>query len=290
MPQTTQFFSHPREYAAFRYAYPVVSRRARGLSIGVNLNPDKVCNWDCPYCQVDRTTEATTKSVDEDALMDELRSIAEDAVSGALWEQERFKGTPEYLRRIRDFALAGDGEPTSYAGFGDVIRKITALKEELGLATTKTVLLTNASLFHLPYVKKGLLALDETPSSVWCKLDAGSEEYFQLVNRSRFSLKHCVENVLTLATRRPVVIQSMFMRYRGEVPTMTEIAKYIEQLFWLSDGGAKIQLVQVYTIARRPSEDDCQALTDPEVDDIVSKVRFALPDLDVQGFYGKHSA
>ena len=37
---------HPREYANFTYAYPVLSRRSGGVSIGVNLNPDKICNFD----------------------------------------------------------------------------------------------------------------------------------------------------------------------------------------------------------------------------------------------------
>ena len=55
---TTQ--DHRRKLDENRYVYAVLSRRSGGVSIGVNLNPDKVCNFDCIYCQVDRTTPGRT--------------------------------------------------------------------------------------------------------------------------------------------------------------------------------------------------------------------------------------
>lgn len=50
---------HTRVYRDFTYVYPVISRRSGGLSVGINLNPDKVCNFDCVYCEVDRKTPAS---------------------------------------------------------------------------------------------------------------------------------------------------------------------------------------------------------------------------------------
>ena len=47
---------HSRLFEQNLYVYPVLSRRSRGISVGINLNPDKVCNFDCVYCQVDRRT------------------------------------------------------------------------------------------------------------------------------------------------------------------------------------------------------------------------------------------
>src|SRR5205814_324826 len=49
------FTLHDRQWQSNRYVYPVVSRRSKGISIGINLNPDKLCNFDCIYCSVDRT-------------------------------------------------------------------------------------------------------------------------------------------------------------------------------------------------------------------------------------------
>ena len=58
------FAMHDRVWQANRYVYPVVSRRSKGISIGVNLNPDKVCNFDCIYCCVDRKQTGKYKEVD----------------------------------------------------------------------------------------------------------------------------------------------------------------------------------------------------------------------------------
>jgi hypothetical protein len=80
------FKDHRRDLDQNRYVYAVVSRRARGLSIGVNLNPDKVCNFDCPYCQVDRTTPGASPRIDVGVLASELEELLERA-RGDLWGQ-----------------------------------------------------------------------------------------------------------------------------------------------------------------------------------------------------------
>ena len=43
---------HNRSFISMSYVYPVVSRRAGGVSVGINLNPNNACNWHCAYCQV----------------------------------------------------------------------------------------------------------------------------------------------------------------------------------------------------------------------------------------------
>jgi wyosine [tRNA(Phe)-imidazoG37] synthetase (radical SAM superfamily) len=43
---------HDRGSAGLTYVYPVVSRRAGGVSVGINLNVNNACNWRCIYCQV----------------------------------------------------------------------------------------------------------------------------------------------------------------------------------------------------------------------------------------------
>ena len=60
---------HARTYQQNRFVYPVLSRRSGGLSLGINLNPDKVCNFDCIYCQVDRVEQSETRFVETDRLL-----------------------------------------------------------------------------------------------------------------------------------------------------------------------------------------------------------------------------
>src|SRR5947209_15573299 len=80
---------HRRDFGGNRYVYPVVSRRSRGVSVGLNLNPDKVCNFDCVYCQVDRTTPGFDGGVDLNVLARELDDMLTLLRSGALFEDER---------------------------------------------------------------------------------------------------------------------------------------------------------------------------------------------------------
>lgn len=57
-------FGYPHDLSGNRFVYTVISPRARGLSIGVNMNPDKFCNFDCAYCETNRQDVSLTKSVD----------------------------------------------------------------------------------------------------------------------------------------------------------------------------------------------------------------------------------
>src|SRR6185295_10411899 len=114
MSITTLHTRHPRRFEENRFVYPVLSRRSEGISIGVNLNPDKVCNFDCIYCQVDRTTQSETQFVETRQLLEELEEMLRLAASGQLFDHSRFQNAPPHLRRLNDIAFSGDGEPTTY--------------------------------------------------------------------------------------------------------------------------------------------------------------------------------
>ncbi|MCZ7653281.1 MAG: hypothetical protein M5R42_01880 [Rhodocyclaceae bacterium] len=59
---------HSRDSAGLTYVYPVVSRRAGGVSIGINLNPNNACNWRCIYCQVPDLKRGAAPLIDLDRL------------------------------------------------------------------------------------------------------------------------------------------------------------------------------------------------------------------------------
>ena len=113
---------HARLFEHNRFVYPVLSRRSGGISIGVNLNPDKVCNFDCIYCQVDRRSQSETRFVETAALVEELRTTLDLVTSGRIYETEKFAGVPPHLRRLNDIAFSGDGEPTTYKNFDELMQ------------------------------------------------------------------------------------------------------------------------------------------------------------------------
>ena len=148
----TLYSEHGRTYRENKFVYPVLSRRSGGISIGVNLNPDKVCNFDCIYCQVDRRSEAETQFVETDRLLAELDAMFQFVSSGAIYQDSKFADVPAALRRLNDVAFSGDGEPTTYKNFDEIIAAAAGLKDRHGLAEVKMVLITNATMFHRPAV------------------------------------------------------------------------------------------------------------------------------------------
>jgi wyosine [tRNA(Phe)-imidazoG37] synthetase (radical SAM superfamily) len=282
---TPLFAAHARTFESNRYVYPVISRRSGGVSIGVNLNPDKVCNFDCIYCQVDRTSAAETTFVDLPGVLAELEQLLALTASGELFETEKFKATPPALRRLNDMAFSGDGEPTTYRNFDEIIAACAEVKRRLGLDAVKMVLITNASMFHRPHVERGLAILDQNQGEIWAKLEAGTDAYYQLIERTKIPFRQVLDNITAAARMRPLVIQSLFMRVAGEPPPAAELTAFCERLREITAAGGQIKLVQVYTVARRPAESYVTPLSDAEVDAIVAQVQ-AETGLAAAAFYG----
>lgn len=265
---------HSRSWQQNRYVYPVISRRSRGLSIGVNLNPDKVCNFDCIYCCVDRTILPGKVEVDPELLRRELTVMLRLAQTGLLYEDPPFDQTPPELRRLNDIAFSGDGEPTSFAQFPEVCRIVTHLMKQLGVREdVKVILITNATLLHLSRVRQGLKVLAESNSEIWAKLDAGTEEYYRLIDRSSVPLQRILDNILLIGRDRPVVIQSLFMKVHQSPPPPEEIEAYVRRLHDLLCAGCRIDRVQVYTVARRPAESFVSPLDEPLLNQISRRIQ-----------------
>ena len=292
IPLAQLYASHPRKWREFCYVYPVLSRRSRGLSIGVNLNPDRVCNWDCVYCQVDRSPSApppAATQVDLDVLRDELDWMLGWAASGAIWNEPQFAGVPAELRRINDIAFSGDGEPTTYPRFDEACQLAADLKVKHSLPGVKLIVLSNMTMLHRPAVQRGLAILDASNGEIWAKLDAGTQAYYEQVDRSAVKLDRILANILEAGrnyAQRGLVIQSLFMRLHGEPTPPPEFEAYLDRLAELSGHGCRIKLVQLYTIARQTAESYATPLSPPELDAMAARFRGRLPQVPVEVFYG----
>lgn len=284
--EATSFGRHPRSLGENRYVYAVLARRSGGLSIGINLNPDRICNWDCIYCQVDRTSQPAVRDVDLDRLASELRATLEQVSTGAIFSIPRFAAAPPALRRLADIAFAGDGEPTSYPRFDEACDLVVTVKRQTGRSELPVKVLTNATLLDRPAVRRGLDTLARSHGEIWAKLDAGTEEAFRRVDRPRQTLDRCVELITGEARRRPVVIQSLFLKEHDVPPSPEEIGAWIGRLDGILRAGGAIRLVQITTVARRPALASVTMLGDDELDAIAARVRASLPGLAVETYYG----
>ncbi len=278
------FTDHSRDWKSNLYVYPVISRRSRGLSIGINLNPDKACNFDCIYCQVDRAVPSKVQKVDQETLSRELDHMLSLAVAGTLYDDLHFGSVPTELRHLRDIAFSGDGEPTTCPQFLEVVKRTAELKRKYRLDGVKIVLITDACYLTKPNVQQALEIMEASEGEIWAKLDAGTEEYYQLVNRPNFPLSHVLDNILQTAKLRPIVIQALFMQIHNEPSPPAEIEAFCQRLNDITNQGGRIKLVQVYTIARNPAEHYAKRLTNDQVDTIAEAVH-SRTNLSVETYY-----
>jgi wyosine [tRNA(Phe)-imidazoG37] synthetase (radical SAM superfamily) len=276
---------HERRWADNLYVYAVVSRRSRGVSVGINLNPGKECNFDCLYCQVDRTIPPRIRRVDLERLARELDAVLQAAADGSLYEAAPFDVLGPTDRTVRDIAFSGDGEPTTYQRFGEAVAIAADARRRFGLEPTKIVVITDAAYLARPGIRDALAMLDDNNGEVWAKLDAGTEEYFKQVDRPNVSLRHVLDNILDAARTRPVVIQSLWMRVDGMPPPDAEVQAYGDRLNELRAAGGQLKNIQIYTIARKPAVSSVSPLADAEIDRLAAIVRARVP-VPVEVFYG----
>jgi wyosine [tRNA(Phe)-imidazoG37] synthetase (radical SAM superfamily) len=267
-------FGCPRDFLENRFVYTVISPRALGLSVGVNMNPDKLCNFDCVYCEVNRHEPSRESRLDVAVMIAELERTLESVRSGGLRERPCYRNVPRELLELRHVTLSGDGEPTICPNFVEAVEAVVHLRARGRFPFFKLVLITNASGLDRPEVAKGLRLF--TPrDEVWAKLEAGTQEYMDRVNHPDCPLEKILSNLLFVARQRPVVIQSLFPSVSGEAPPASEIEAYVQRLRELKEGGAQIPLVQIYSATRPTPHSECGHLPLRTLSHIAQRVRDA---------------
>ena len=277
---------HRRIWRDFDYCYPVISRRSKGLSLGVNLNPDKVCNFDCVYCEVDRITPPKRRDLDRDLLGQELSLLLDLATSGEIYGIPPFESARPEQRRLNDIAFSGDGEPTTSPAFAEAVARVADLKRARGLEMVKLVLITDSSRLQAPDVVRGLETLMANQGEIWAKLDAGTEAYYREICRSQVPFGRILDNLLATARRWPILIQTLFLRWKGQGPSAAEVEAYCGRMEAILAQGGKIQAIQLYTVARPTPEPEARPLPRLEMDALAASLRSRLPDLPVEVYYG----
>lgn len=235
---------HDRDSAGMTYVYPVVSRRAKGVSIGINLNPNNACNWRCIYCQVPNLTRGAAPEIDLAKLEDELRAMLRDALEGSFMQQR----VPKEARRLEDIAFSGNGEPTSSAEFGAAIAVVEHVLREFDLLGKLTVrLITNGSLIDKPAVLDAVRHLGRINGEVWFKVDAATTESIARINDVRLNPQGVVERLKLCAQACPTWVQTCVFAVDGEPPLEPEITAYLDLL---QQASRTIAGVHLYGLAR----------------------------------------
>jgi len=262
-PVRLSFEDHDRDLAGLTHVYPVVSRRARGVSIGINLNPNNACNFRCVYCQVPGLVHGKAPAIDLELLRRELDSFLAWVTEGDFMQTV----VPEGSRRLNDLAFSGNGEPTSAERFDEIVELVGELMGAHGLLpATKLVLITNGSLARKPHVQRALDRFPALGGEVWFKLDSATAEGQARINGYRAGPEESRRNLAATCRRAATWLQTCAFAWKGEPPSEEEREAYLELLRWTRAEELPLEGVLLYGLARPSHQPEAPELSrlDPE--------------------------
>ncbi len=262
---------HDRAAVGRRFVYVVRSRRSGGLSVGINLDPQQTCNFDCVYCEViDR--RAIARHVGRPPI------LAAEVVAELSTVLASLRGT----ETPRDIAFAGDGEPSTFAGFLQLAREVFHTRDAAGLSDVPVILITNGSGLGRTEMREAHDLFAARGGLFWIKLDAGTDAFYRAVCRTTVPFSRVLANLTAAARRHAVVVQSMF--FRSDVlgpPSDVEIEAWTDRLAGVVREGGSLAAVQVYTVARETMEAGVHPLSADALEAIARAARQVLREVPV---------
>ena len=242
---------HDRNIFDSKYVYPVVSRRAGGLSLGVNLNTNNACNWQCIYCEIPNLTRGGPEPIEVELLKDELKFWIDQIINSNFLKENTPPGTT-----FADVAISGNGEPTAAPEFLDVLEIIIAsLKEQKLIDKIPVRLITNGS--FISKKKECLNIFNRYHGEVWFKIDATDEGSIKLINQVNLDPNSMINNLKKCAEACQTVIQTCLLKINHQVPTNDFLKNYSRLI---KPYEKLIKKIDLYSLAR-PSLQNNQDIT-----------------------------
>ena len=267
--QYLSIHDHSRELSGLKYIYSVISRRAGGLSIGINLNVNNACNWQCIYCEIPNLTRGSPPPIELEVLENELRFFLHEIIHGDYME----KNVAIEDRHLKDIAFSGNGEPTSAEEFPQVILIVKKILQEFDLLhKIKIRLITNGSLMNQVSVLKSIEMLEEINGEIWFKVDAATEENIKTINQVNLQPHQILERLLNTANICPTFVQTCIFMIDGKSPDEKNIDAYIELI---NKAKKNIKGVHLYGLARpslQPRAKDLGRISEEELQNIAKKL------------------
>ena len=225
--------------------YPVYSRRSGGLSIGINLFPDrKVCSFDCPYCEVFPFDAGSPFSLPdmETALIKTLIHAKEQNMT------------------VRDICFSGNGEPTVSPDFTAALEAAFRIRYK-EVPDAEVVLITNGTglLDDDKFKLLGEAAKKDRGLQIWLKLDAGTLNWYKVMNRSSVPYDVLIEKIREFVKCTPLILQTMICAIDGKPPSAEEERAWENLVTELALSAVELRGIQIYGKARPAPEDPLAA-------------------------------
>ncbi|WP_297572857.1 radical SAM protein [uncultured Deefgea sp.] len=253
-----QVNDHRRDIAGLTYVYPVVSRRAGGVSVGINLNPNNACNWRCVYCQVPDLQRGSAPEIALPQLESELDLMLGDIVNGDFM----LRVVPDGVRRLNDIAFSGNGEPTTSGQFAECVAIVERALDRFALrGKIKVVLITNGSQLDKAHVQFALEKMASLQGEVWFKVDRAPQDGYEWVNQIRLNRQQVVRRLAQAAALCPTWIQTCMFAVDGQLPSEEELQAYLTFLAQQIEAGVQLEGVLLYGIARTSMQAEASQLS-----------------------------
>lgn len=237
------------------YVYPVVSRRAGGVSVGINLNPNNACNWGCIYCQVPDLQRGGPPPIDLNRLGNELRDMLNWLYVGDYLDRH----VPPEARRVIDIAFSGNGEPTSATEFPDAVTRVIEVLAGFTLECPPRLrLITNGSLLDRRSVQAGIGALGKHDGETWFKVDAVGVGPMRRINRVGYQPATVLRRLRRCAELCTTWVQTCMFAFDGTSLDRAELDAYLDLLAGVGDGLAGVHL---YGLARPSMQPEAARLS-----------------------------
>tara|TARA_B110000037_G_scaffold199067_1_gene238564 strand:+ start:5217 stop:6059 length:843 start_codon:yes stop_codon:yes gene_type:complete len=261
--------NHDRNIFQGKYIYPVVSRRAGGLSLGINLNTNNACNWQCIYCEIPNLSRGKPEPIDLFKLENELDYWLNEIINKSFLDQ--YTGTKT---EFKDIAFSGNGEPTASEDFGAVTKILIQKISKFNLnQKIKIRLITNGSYISNPNIQKALTSIKKFDSEVWFKIDQVRSKEVKAINQINISITSLKKNLEASLSKCPTIIQTCLFRINKKLQEQAALDAYIN---FLKPYEKKIKGIHLYSLARpseQPSKDRLTRLTQSEIEDIAVKIQ-----------------
>ena len=239
-------FNHDRNIFKSKYIYPVVSRRSMGLSLGINLNTNNACNWQCIYCQVSDLTRGKPEKIDLELLENELDKWLENIVNGTFLSE-----CASHKVEFKDIAFSGNGEPTATPEFEPIVKIVLEKINKFQLSNTiKLRLITNGSYLNKENVQHGLEHMKSVNHEVWFKIDNVNPKEAQKINRINLSIASLRKNLKNALSISPTIVQTCLLKINNKLPSNDFVNEYIQ---FLKPYAHQLRGIHLYSMVR-PSQ------------------------------------
>jgi wyosine [tRNA(Phe)-imidazoG37] synthetase (radical SAM superfamily) len=213
---------------------PQISRRY-GTTLGINFlgSIEKICSYDCPYCELG-LTKVKMSHVKKGVSYPTPSEIDQAMRNHVLLLTKEKKG-------INEIVISGNGDPSLHPDFFEAVDVVKKARDELTPTTRIAILSNGANLDEAKIIRAYNLIDDKI-----IKMDAGNDEMLRKIGNPsvRVTITKLIQGIRKI---KSPTIQTMFLQGAIDNTLPGEIDEWIEVV-----GIIKPIAVQLYSLDRIP--------------------------------------